>query len=342
MSSGRRAAVFLGLGGLAVLYGSSVTWDVCPKIPCEGPGGLLSLFERSGIEIGPGIVTAELGLLLAMIGVNAFRRGGTSPFRIEAVALAVSAVLAVAVYLVRTYILPEFFTYGPDLGVYVVAGGAVVAAFASWQLPRSDSSSRAWAEARRVPLALLVAGGAVWILALRGHLGVRIEPLAFALVLISLGVGLWPTGLPITRLKSVTVGVLIAIYGVLALGGIVLGQVGLLLLEAAPIVVAVALLGLAVLELPTETPRAEGPEGRIDGATTAIGTKSGLLVAGLILTGVALILLISRLLHAGGVWVRLSLIDDAPTDPQWLVWLLAAGLAIGTAIAVKLARRTAG
>jgi hypothetical protein len=335
----RLAALFVALGGLALLYGSFDVWDTCPKIPCEGIGGLLALFGRTGVEIGPGVVTAELGFLLAVTGLTAIRRHGTSPFRIEAIALALLALLAVAAYLVRTYGVPEFFAYGPDLGVYIVAGGAAVAAVASWRLRPPDRATRAWALAQRPALVLLIAGVAAWSLTMSGHLGVRIEPLTYALVLGALGVGLWPGRLPGTRLTPTTMAVLIVLYGALSFAGIVFGDLGLGLLQGAPVAVLIAFAVLAVLELPIEAPQVGAAAGRIDAAMAAIRSTTGLMIAALLLTGAAVVLLIARLVPAWSVALRLALTDGPPPEPAQTALLLVAGLAIEGGLAIAVARR---
>jgi hypothetical protein len=334
----------VALGGLAVLVGSFGTWDICPKFPCEGAFGFFALADRSGIGIGPGVVTAELGLLLAAVGTLAYRRRGMSPFRIEAIALALLALLAVGAYVVRTYLFPEFFTYGPELSFYLVVGGAALAALASARLHPPDRATRMWALLRRLPLALLITGTAVWALAVNGHLGLYVEPLTYAVVLISLGIGLWPGPLLGSRVSPPKVGLLIVLYGIVSLTAIVFGGFALELLAGMPIVVLVALVVLvlpAVLELPTETPRAGSATGRIDKTLASVGSISGLLVAALLLTGATMALLIVRLLATRGWFRELFLIDGTPDDPTWLVWLLVAGLAIGVGIAIAIRRRPA-
>jgi hypothetical protein len=59
--SRRIAAATLMIGGLVVVWGSFSTWGACPKTPCEGDFGLFVIYERSGVDFGPGIITAVLG-----------------------------------------------------------------------------------------------------------------------------------------------------------------------------------------------------------------------------------------------------------------------------------------
>lgn len=333
--SRRGAALLVALGGLAVLVGSFKTWDI------DGSG--FFLVPRSGIGIGLGVVTAELGLLLAAVGSMALRRRGMSPFRIEAIALALVALLAVAAYVLSAHVFPDFDTRGPRLGVFVVAGGAAMAAAASARLDPPDPVTRAWALARRFPLALLIGGMAFWGLAVSGNLGLSIEPLIYAVVLTSLGVGLWPGPVLRSRQTPPTIGLLIVIYGALSLIAIVFGGFALELLVAMPIVVLVVLVVLvapAVLELPFETPPAGSAPGRTDTILASIRSTSGLMVAALLLTGATIALLVARLLGTAGWFRGPILIDGPPDDPAWLV-CLAIGLAIGGGITIALRRRPA-
>jgi len=336
---GRGAALGVAVGGLVVIFGSFATWDTCPKIPCEGNFGLFSLMPRSGISIGLGVVTAELGLLLALIGVAALRRGGTSPFRAEAVALGLIVLLSAAIYLVRTYVVPEFSTRA-GFGAGFVVGGAVLATIGGARLRPRDRSMRLWARARRPALALLLAGIAVWSLALAGLFGPRIEPISYAVILIALGVGLWPGRLPFTRLEPATMGTILIVYGAVSLAGIVLGDFALGLLEAAPIVVLVGVVLFGVLELPVGTSYAGQSTGRIDRAAAAIRSKPGLMVAALLLTSVTVVLVIVRLLAGGDLYLRYVAIDRTPAHTPWLALSLAAGLAMWGGLVVAFARRS--
>jgi hypothetical protein len=53
------------------------------------------------------------------------------------VVLALAALPTVGAFVVRMYVFPEFLLYGPGTGVYVVTGGAMVAAIASSRMRRS-------------------------------------------------------------------------------------------------------------------------------------------------------------------------------------------------------------
>jgi hypothetical protein len=130
--SGRRgAALGVVLGGLAALWGSFEPWGTCPDTACgEERLAFFVLVDKTGVDFGLGVVTALLGLALAIIGIAAFRQGGASPWRTPSVVLALAALLTVGAFVVRMYVLPEFLLYGPGTGVYLVAAGAVMAATA--------------------------------------------------------------------------------------------------------------------------------------------------------------------------------------------------------------------
>jgi hypothetical protein len=78
-TSGRRwAALALAAAGPVMLLGSVGDWVACSTTDCYGP--LQSFSEMSGLDIGYGVVTAIAGILLTVIGIDAIRRGGISPF----------------------------------------------------------------------------------------------------------------------------------------------------------------------------------------------------------------------------------------------------------------------
>jgi hypothetical protein len=74
MNERRFAALVVLLGSFGVIVGSLATWGTCPNLSC-GSGGLMSLWERSGVSWGPGILTLILGVLLVAIAVDALRGG---------------------------------------------------------------------------------------------------------------------------------------------------------------------------------------------------------------------------------------------------------------------------
>lgn len=142
--SGRRgAALGVALGGLTALWGSFEPWGTCPDTACGAEGlAFFVLVDKTGVDFGPGVVTALLALSLTIIGIAAFRHGGASPFRAQSVVLALAALLTVGTFVVRMYVFPEFLLYGPGIGVYLVGAGAVVAAAASVGVRKTARSKR--------------------------------------------------------------------------------------------------------------------------------------------------------------------------------------------------------
>jgi hypothetical protein len=138
--------------------------------------------------------------------------------------------------------------------------------------------------------------------------------------------------------KPVTVGALIILYGGLSLTAIVIGGFTIGLLEAMPLVVLAGVAALGVLELPVVTMQPGSAIEPIDRALVAVRTKTGLMIAALLLTGVAMVLLLVRLVPSGDFIFRLSLIGREPADAQWLLGLLVAGVAMVGGIAIALAR----
>ncbi|HSH21342.1 MAG TPA: hypothetical protein VK992_01830 [Candidatus Caenarcaniphilales bacterium] len=339
-AAGRGAAVALAFAGVAIVLGSLMTWEWCPYAPCGGEGLVFPVFvDRSGIDVAAGVLTAEIGLLLGLAGIAAFRRGGMLSWRREASALAVLPPLILTTYVVWVHVLPHF-GVSVGYGVYVVAGGSAVAAVAWRRLRPGDDASIASARARRVPFALLIAATALWSLAVLRHFPMRLEPLIYSVVLGALGVGMWPGRLRPRRLEAPLVGVGILLYGAFALVAIVAGASSLLLLEAAPLAVFV---GLAASHVRWQLPPLDPPllRGRLERtaarARLAMRSTSTLLFGALLLISVALLLSGMRAV-AGFEVGRLSWIDPLPTATPTSLAMLVAGLAIGVAIAARLAR----
>ena len=92
------------------------------------------LVDRSGVDLGPGIVTLALGVALAMAGLDAIRRGGWSPVWALAVTMALAAIVVTVLFVGRTYVFAVTLMYGPGTGIYLVVLGAVVAAIAGFRL----------------------------------------------------------------------------------------------------------------------------------------------------------------------------------------------------------------
>jgi hypothetical protein len=138
------AAAILLVGGFLVVLGSFSAWGACSQDPCH-PAllGLMHFYERSGIDVGWGIVTAVLGCVLLLLGVSALRGRARRPLVERGAALGI--VLAVGLHLLLT-------TFGPSaaddgltgtlyIGGYVTVLGAVVVLVGSTH-PRADRKSR--------------------------------------------------------------------------------------------------------------------------------------------------------------------------------------------------------
>jgi len=130
----QRSAIGLAIGGFAVLLGSFMTWSTCPDSSCGGGGGLPSFFPMSGIEFGLGVVTAVLGILLVLAGVDAYRRGGVTPWSSAELLLSVVVLIVIGAHVITRHVMPVHPLHGPDIGAFVVVIGAAAAAVASGRL----------------------------------------------------------------------------------------------------------------------------------------------------------------------------------------------------------------
>jgi len=133
-----RAAAILIAGGILVVLGSFSDWGACAQEPCDPELlGLMHLYERSGIDMGWGILTAALGAAALLLGINTLRSHRRRPL-FEGLA-AVGIFLAVGVHLyLETYGGPANRLIGPPhIGVYMTVMGAVVVLGASLFLPRA-------------------------------------------------------------------------------------------------------------------------------------------------------------------------------------------------------------
>jgi hypothetical protein len=73
---------------LAALWGSFEPWGTCPDTACgEERLAFFVLVDKTGVDFGPGGVTAVLGLALAIIGIAAFRQGRATALRTLSVVL---------------------------------------------------------------------------------------------------------------------------------------------------------------------------------------------------------------------------------------------------------------
>jgi hypothetical protein len=140
MSRRRYAAIAVLLGSFAVIVGSMTTWGTCSHAPCEGNFGLWVLVERSGVSWGPGVITLALGIVLAAVAIDALRGRASERGWWIGLSAAFSTLGMTLLWVIRMYVLPEFFLYGPGFGLYLVALGALVAAIASpWLRVREAS-----------------------------------------------------------------------------------------------------------------------------------------------------------------------------------------------------------
>jgi hypothetical protein len=143
-SSGRLgAALGVAIGGFITVWGSFLPWGTCPNTTCgTGDVGFFVLVERTGVGFGPGILTALLGFVLLIFCLSALRQGGASPMRTPSVMLALATLLTVGAFVLRMYVFPAFLLYGPEIGVYLVSGGAILAALSSWRVRRVAAPRR--------------------------------------------------------------------------------------------------------------------------------------------------------------------------------------------------------
>jgi hypothetical protein len=114
----------------------------------------LHIFERSGVDVGLGVVTAVLGVLLAALGIHAL----LNPDRVVrpwlAVVAASSVLAALCIHLTRIYVIEDddgF--YGPPyFGLYLTAFGALIALAGDlrrWRIRNPDPPPTAATTQRR-------------------------------------------------------------------------------------------------------------------------------------------------------------------------------------------------
>ncbi len=133
----QRAALVILFGGLAIVVGSFTRWGACAGIPCEGPMQLFSIWERTGVSFGPGIVTATLGLFILALGIDATRGPGRA-LPAELPLTAASVVLIVVVcFVVRVHVVPLYKVYPGFEGPILVGLGATAALLASLRQRRT-------------------------------------------------------------------------------------------------------------------------------------------------------------------------------------------------------------
>lgn len=139
------AALVVIIGGLVVLIGSFSIRGACPSEPCGADGGLFHMYERTGVEFGPGIVTAFLGAALIGLGGVATRDvGRLAP--VVGVVAAAGVLTTVVIHLVIVYSGENKIVFGsPYLGLYTTVIGGLVSMVASvrlWQLRKPPMPAR--------------------------------------------------------------------------------------------------------------------------------------------------------------------------------------------------------
>ena len=94
----RAAAVILLAGGIMVVLGSLSVWGACSQEPCDPELlGLMHIYERSGVDLGWGIMTTALGAVVLLLGVDALRGRARRPLGERLAALGI--LLAVGLHL---------------------------------------------------------------------------------------------------------------------------------------------------------------------------------------------------------------------------------------------------
>ncbi len=138
---GRRvAAAGLLLTGVAIALGSVLPWASYNSLLNSG-------YERSGVDLGPGTATLGLGIVLAVIGGDATRRGGVTPVWSVALAAALLTLVPVALFVLRSFresnyrSLGDFMYHVIGFGVGLIVVAAVIATAASIRLRMAGDPS---------------------------------------------------------------------------------------------------------------------------------------------------------------------------------------------------------
>jgi hypothetical protein len=234
-----------------VLFGGLTVWASFQ------PWASIAYFDplsASGVAMGQGVVTAMLGLVIAIVGAVAAKHGGRTDFRTIAVLFATTA-FAIAVVDIATLQIAIRETragdaFGPRFGVHLTAAAAAATAIAALRLINAPAPKIA---RRRAPLLVLTVGWCLWAFAATDRATVGVGPLMVgAVTIIGIGVVMWPGRLPWTRIRPRSLGIGIVAYGVIAsLQQLPLSETLFTLL---PVAVVAALVGSALLDLPITIP----------------------------------------------------------------------------------------
>ena len=131
------SAVLVGAGLLLVL-GAQAPWVTCSQEPCDG-FGLQHIWVRSGFDVGWGAATAFLGVAIVGAAVLGARR--LVGLLVAGAAGVVALAIAIA-FALRVWIVPEYDSYGPQVGFVATAIGGLIAALgAPWLRTRERRES---------------------------------------------------------------------------------------------------------------------------------------------------------------------------------------------------------
>jgi hypothetical protein len=132
---GRWTVVALVAAGILVIGGSFLPWGMCTSEPCGG--GLLHIWYQTGTDLGTGVLTAALELVLVVLGAVALRVALP-----PALPLGISAAVLVVVvaHLLRQAVAPPDDMDSTSGGLYFVVIGAVIGMLASLRLARAPKA----------------------------------------------------------------------------------------------------------------------------------------------------------------------------------------------------------
>ena len=124
----RMAGPLLVVAGLLLVVGGQSPWVTCSMMPCpdlEGGFGFMVIFERTGLDVGWGFVTAFVGIVMIAIGLA---RSSNPRAIVVARAAGVATLIIAAVFAARVWVVPEYYSYGPQVGFVATVLGGLIAA----------------------------------------------------------------------------------------------------------------------------------------------------------------------------------------------------------------------